>query len=98
MQNVQSIVESNINNYLNKQSTVDSRLDKGLSKSTVDYHTEKLREKLKDPELGDRMVALALLKLGEGKINELSNYVLRKSDNPGRAFVGLCDKLIKEKS
>ena len=82
---------------LNKQSTVDSRYSKQLNQSTVDYTTNKLRTKLNDPELGERMVALGLLKLGEGKLTELSDYVLRKSDNPGKAFVSLCDKLIKEK-
>ena len=83
---------------LNKQSTVDSRLNKQVKQSTVDYHTDRLRTKLNDPELGERLVALALLKLGEGKLTEISDYVLRKADNPGKAFVGLCNKLIKEKS
>lgn len=85
------------NHRLNNQSTVDSRLSKHIKQSTVDYHTERLRKKLNDPDLGERMIALGLLKLGEGKLNELSDYTLRKSDHPGKAFVRLCDKLIKEK-
>lgn len=69
-----------------------------LKQSTIDYQTDRLRKQLNDPELGSRMVALSLSKLGEAKINELVDYVTRKSDHPGKAFVGLCHKLIKEKS
>lgn len=30
-------------------------------------------------------------------MDSVTDYVLRRSDNPGKAFVGLCNKLIKEK-
>jgi hypothetical protein len=90
--------------FNSRQSTIDSRQTKKLSfnsrqstidKSTVDYVTNKLRIKLNDPQLGSRMVALALAKLGEGELNNISDYVLRKAHNPGAAFVTICSNSIK---
>ena len=81
-----------INN--NRQSIVDKR---NFSKSTVDYQTERLREKLNDPNLGSRMVALVLAKLGEAEINNIADYALRKADHPGKVFVTICNNVIKEK-
>ena len=77
-------------------STIDNRQTKKFNKSIIDYETQRLRTKLNDSTIGEGMVALALANLGESQINNLSDYALRKANNPGRAFVALCNKLIKE--
>lgn len=81
----------------NRQSIVDNRQTKVFSQSTIDYQTNRLKTKLGDPNLGEGLVALALMKLGEAEIEKIANYVLRKANHPGKAFVSLCNKAIKER-
>lgn len=80
----------------NRQSIIDS--SKKVSKSTIDYETNRLRGKLGDPNLGAGLVALALQWLGQAEIESISDYVLRKANHPGKAFVTICNNAIKEKS
>jgi hypothetical protein len=97
MDTTQSIIEKNIDSYLNKQSIIDNRESKYSNKSIIDYKTNQLREKLKDESLDEGMVALALKKLGEGEVDKILSYVLRKSHTPGRAFVKICHNAMKAK-
>lgn len=51
-----------------------------------------------DESLGSRMVAKALLKLGEAEVNSIAEYVMRKADvSPGRAFVVICNNAINNR-
>ena len=98
METTQSIIEKNIDSYLNRQSSIDNRLNKYNNKSIIDYKTSELQEKLNDKTLDAGMVALALERLGEGEINKILSYVLRKSHTPGRAFVKICHNAIQAKA
>lgn len=89
METTESIIERNIDSYLN---------NKSITQSTIDNKTHQLREKLGDETIGTGMVVLALTKLGEPEIDRIVEYVLRKAHSPGRAFVAICNKAIREKS
>lgn len=69
-----------------------------LAQSIIDGKTDRLRTKLHDPTLDKRFVALIVKKLSEKDIEDLLDYCLRKSDSPGRAFVKLCDNVMKTRS
>jgi hypothetical protein len=79
----------------NRLSIIDKT--KKFNQSIIDYRLKQLRLKLHDPNLGAGMVALALSKLSEADIDNIADYALRKGNHPGKAFVGLCNKLIKER-
>lgn len=77
-----------------------SRVEKvnTVSQSIIDSKTSSLKILLTDDTLGSGIVALALRHLGEAKVDELADYVNRKATtHKGRAFVKLCNKLLKEK-
>lgn len=76
-----------------------SRLERVKPKqSSIEYKTSQLRGKLGDPTLGEGTVALALKYLSESQIDSIADYVLRKANNPGRAFVKICSNKVKEVS
>jgi hypothetical protein len=79
---------------------IDYRLStsKELTQSIIDNYTTKLRLILNDPTLHAGFVAKIIQNLSEADINDFADYCVRKADNPGRAFVGLCEKTMKYKS
>lgn len=79
----------------NRQSIIDET--NKLTKSIIDYHTDRLRTKLNDPTIGAGMVALGLRELGEAELNNISDYALRKADNPGKVFVKICGNTVNAK-
>lgn len=83
---------------LNKQSTIDNRRFNKLNQSTIDYTHHKLVEQLGDPTLGKGFVAKGLQTLGEAELYNLADYASRKGSTPGRAFVGLCKKIMAQKA
>lgn len=85
-----------LTNYtLNKQSTSISTVS--TSKIDIDRTTGILREKLKDPKLGKAFVKKALGVLPQSQLDSIAEFALREGSHPGRLFVSVCDKLIKEK-
>lgn len=86
----------NLTHYRN----IDNRKSIGFraSKSIIDNYTTKLRLILNDPTLHPGFVAKIVQNLSEADINDFADYCVRKADNPGRAFVGLCEKTMKYKS
>jgi len=69
-----------------------------LAQSIIEVQTERLQRKLHDSTLDHRFVALIVQKLSEKDIEELLDYCLRKSNNPGHAFVKLCDNVMKSRN
>lgn len=86
------------NHPLNKQSTIDNRRLNIFNQSIIDSTHYKLSTLLQDDNLGKGLVALALKHLTESEIYNLADYAKRKGDHPGKAFVGLCKKAVREKS
>lgn len=83
---------------LNRQSTIDNRQDKYLKQSIIDYQLNNLRVLLQDNELGAGLVAQALKTLGEGQVNSIADYAVRKGSHKGKLFVSICNKAIREKT
>lgn len=69
-----------------------------VSKSIIDVYTMKLRDKLHDPSLDERMVAKIIQNLSEKDIEDFADYAIRKANNPGRAFVKLCHNVMQYKA
>lgn len=80
-----------------RASIIDNRLNIKLNKSTIDRETDRLRRLLSDPGLGAGYVAKILLHISEYDILNFANYAIRKGDNKGAAFIGLCEKALREK-
>lgn len=83
----------------NKQSIIDNRLNKNITnrQSIIDYTTNQLRTKLNDNTLGEGFVAEALNKLGEAKIINISDWVVRKVDgHKGKVFVSVCNREMRK--
>lgn len=64
----------------------------------VDRVTGYLRVKVKDPYLGRAFVEKALAVLPESELYSIAEFALREGNHPGRLFVSVCNKAIKEKS
>ena len=80
------------------QSIVDNRQNNNLKQSTIDRETERLRILLVDNSLHSGFVKKILSSLSEHEINSFADYAVRRGTNKGRAFVGLCEKIMREKA
>lgn len=69
-----------------------------VNPSIIDNYTTKLRAKLNDPSLDERMVAKIVQNLSEKDIEDFADYAVRKANNPGRAFVKLCYNVMQYRS
>lgn len=69
-----------------------------VNPSIIDHYTNKLRNKLNDPTLDERMVAKIVQNLSEKDIEDFADYAVRKANNPGRAFVKLCHNVMQYKT
>ncbi len=87
-----------ISRIIEKQSIIDNRQTKDLNQSTIDRETDRLRTLLNDQTLHSGFVKKILNQLSEHQINSFANYAARKGSNPGRAFVGLCEKIMRQKN
>lgn len=81
-----------------RQSIIDNQSNKELKQSIIDRETMRLRGLLQDDTLNAGFVAKALKNLSEYQINSFADYAVRKGSNKGRAFVGLCEKIMREKN
>lgn len=86
-----------IGKIINRQSIIDNRQSKNLKQSIIDSETTRLRALLQDETLNSGFVAKAMKHLSEYQINSYADYAVRKGSNKGRAFVGLCEKIMREK-
>ena len=78
------------------QSTIDNRQ---VNKLTIDNRPiDVVRKAIQDPTLGDKYIEHAIRKLGAGNVISIAEYVKEKANNPGRAFIGLCQKEISKVS
>lgn len=89
-------MSNSINQVLSNRQSIIDKVNK-YNQSIIDYTTTKLREQLKDDNLGTGMVAYALNSLGEAQVNNIADYALRKGTAPGKLFVTICDKAIRQK-
>lgn len=76
-----------------KTSNID-RIDKKSIEAT-DYEVSKIYNQLNDKTLDRTYVQYSIKKLGFSKVLSITDYVCKKANNPGRAFIGLCQKEIK---
>lgn len=88
MENIASIAKS----------TIDNRQVNKLKQSTIDYQLSELQTQLNDKDLGKGLVATALSVLGEHQVRSIADYAVRKGNHPGKLFVSICNKAIKEKT
>lgn len=80
----------------NRLSRVD-RINK-VNQSIIDNKTSNIQVLLSDDTIGAGTVALALQHLGEAQVDNLADYANRKATiHKGKAFVKLCNKLLREK-
>ena len=85
-----------IGKIINRQSIIDNRQEKVLRQSIIDRETIRLRTLLQDESLNAGFVAKALKHLSEYQINSFADYAVRKGSHKGRAFVGLCEKIMRQ--
>ena len=85
-----------ISEVIKRQSIIDNRQSKNLNQSIIDRETVRLRTKLQDNSLNAGFVAKIVQRLSEHQINNYADYAVRKGSNPGRAFVGLCEKIMQQ--
>lgn len=81
------------NHRLNKPSIIDK--GNKLTKSIIDYHTDRLRTVLSDPTLDSPFVAKALQNISEAQINDIADYAVRKGTHKGKLFVSICNKVMQ---
>lgn len=86
-----------IGKIINRQSIIDNRQSKNLKQSIIDRETTRLRALLQDENLSAGFVAKVMKHLSEYQINSYADYAVRRGSNKGRAFVGLCEKIMREK-
>lgn len=67
-----------------------------IDKSIVYSKTLTLRTKLHDETLGEHFVWKCLNNMSEYQIDSVTEYVIKKANTPGRAFVSLCTKIMNE--
>lgn len=84
-----------VSQIISKTSIIDNREDKVLKQSIIDRETMRLRTILQDDSLSAGFVAKILKRLSEYQINSYADYAVRKGSNKGRAFVGLCEKMMR---
>lgn len=78
-----------------KTSNIDiDKIDK-KSMQVTDYEVSKIYKQLNDKTLDRPYIQYAIRKLSFAKVLSITDYVCKKADNPGRAFIGLCQKEIK---
>ena len=85
-----------IESIRSKTSNID-RIDKIDKKSiqVTDYEVSKIYKQLNDVTLERPYIQHAIRRLGFAKVLSITDYVCKKANNPGRAFIGLCQKEIK---
>lgn len=66
-----------------------------IDRSTIDYQVRTVKEIVKDPTLGEKYVEHAINKLGFSNVISIAEYVIAKADHAGKAFIGLCQKEIR---
>lgn len=81
------------NHHLNKPSIIDK--GNKVTKSIIDYHTDRLRTVLSDPTLDAPFVAKALQNISEAQINDIAAYAVRKGNSPGHVFVKICSNVMQ---
>lgn len=91
-----------LNSIVKEQSIIDNRYNKInnnniFKQSIIDRETERLRLLLRDSSLHQGFVAKILNRLSEYEINNFADYAVRKGNDSGRAFVGLCEKVMRQK-
>lgn len=87
-----------ISQIIKDTSIINNRLDNKLNISIIDRETERLRNLLQDDTLHPGFVAKITKSLSEHEINSFADYAVRRGSNKGRAFVGLCEKIMREKN
>lgn len=89
---IKQIIDKSIRS---KTSNIDiDRIDKE-SIQVNDYEISKIYKQLGDVTLERPYIQHAIRRLGFAKVLSITNYVCKKANNPGRAFIGLCQKEIK---
>lgn len=90
---------SQVENLFTERATsiIDNRQNNNFKQSIIDRETVRLRTLLNDQTLSAGFVAKCIKNLSEYEINNFADYAVRKGSNPGRAFVGLCEKVMRTK-
>jgi len=73
-------------------------IDIDTSKQVVsEFEVSKVHATINDSTLDRGYISHAIRTLGFAKVLALADYAVRKGSNKGRAFVGLCEKIMREK-
>lgn len=80
-------------------STIDKNRYRQVNKLTIDkpidYDSTKIKEMINDPTLGEKYIQHAIKKLGFSNVFSIAEYVIANADHAGKAFIGLCQKEIR---
>lgn len=82
----------------NRLSKIDHREINKVNPSIIDNYTYKIQKRFNDPTIDTRFIALIVQNLSEAEIEQLADYIERKStQHKGRAFVKLCSNVMNYK-
>jgi hypothetical protein len=89
-------MSSQIGDLIDRSIDRNRQVNKLTIDRSIDYNTTEIKKLIGDETLGEKYIAHAIRKLGFGNVISIAEYVSVKADNPGRAFIGLCQKEIRK--